>query len=350
MVEIWVEFLGVYLYVYYGTTPSMASFFGRLGNFTSLADPRDSNATRPPDVYDGGVAYSRAGNWGLEDSHIDVGRHGQSLRSQFFELQPLRVPTGAPNQVINADILREAMDPNNSVSRPQPVQRQEDVPDWFMSALTKETWTAPVLPDQTKVYQDLANMSSIMELGPCINQLTHLSDIARAKLFYKLMTMFSTCNNVQVINAFFSAGPLQEKVLNLLMGIDIGCAKEEKTVDSCCPVCHEDYEDGEELVRLGCQHLFHPACIGKWLYNFHNTTCPMCKASVPIPRNPNPFQGGGPLYNQDEQEQSQPEPSREEAEVSRLLPMPESGTSADGRVLDTFSDLSEETVRAMSEF
>jgi hypothetical protein len=45
-----------------------------------------------------------------------------------------------------------------------------------------------------------------------------------------------------------------------------------------CAICLADYEDGEDVRVLPCQHFFHPNCIDQWLSS-HNA-CPMCKAVV----------------------------------------------------------------------
>lgn len=43
----------------------------------------------------------------------------------------------------------------------------------------------------------------------------------------------------------------------------------------CC-VCQEEYEEGEELGRLSCDHSYHSPCIKQWL--LQKNQCPVCKA------------------------------------------------------------------------
>lgn len=43
-----------------------------------------------------------------------------------------------------------------------------------------------------------------------------------------------------------------------------------------CPICFENVSTGER--KLGCNHVFHAACISKWLEKAH--TCPVCRAAV----------------------------------------------------------------------
>mmetsp|Transcript_38667 Transcript_38667/g.75058 ORF Transcript_38667/g.75058 Transcript_38667/m.75058 type:complete len:279 (-) Transcript_38667:204-1040(-) len=45
-----------------------------------------------------------------------------------------------------------------------------------------------------------------------------------------------------------------------------------------CPVCLNDLKEGEETRDLPCPHLFHKACIDRWLTMRHN--CPICRTKV----------------------------------------------------------------------
>jgi hypothetical protein len=46
-------------------------------------------------------------------------------------------------------------------------------------------------------------------------------------------------------------------------------------VDSC-PICLEDFEEGDQLRGLSCGHYFHLPCVDPWLTT-KNAVCPMCK-------------------------------------------------------------------------
>jgi hypothetical protein len=41
-----------------------------------------------------------------------------------------------------------------------------------------------------------------------------------------------------------------------------------------CSICTEDFERGQDVRVLPCQHSFHPACIDPWLLNVSGT-CPL---------------------------------------------------------------------------
>ncbi len=45
-----------------------------------------------------------------------------------------------------------------------------------------------------------------------------------------------------------------------------------------CPICYERFDENETRVDLGCDHVFHSACIVKWLVQ--KDSCPMCRSKV----------------------------------------------------------------------
>ncbi|TKX20803.1 Ring finger domain-containing protein 5 [Elsinoe australis] len=58
-----------------------------------------------------------------------------------------------------------------------------------------------------------------------------------------------------------------------------------------CSICTEDFEDGQDLRVLPCDHKFHPACVDPWLLNVSGT-CPLCRTDL-RPRNSQDSQRSG---------------------------------------------------------
>ena len=50
---------------------------------------------------------------------------------------------------------------------------------------------------------------------------------------------------------------------------------DEKT----CIICLDEFQPGEDIRRLRCQHYFHRACVDKWLLE-RQRTCPLCLQDV----------------------------------------------------------------------
>jgi len=46
-----------------------------------------------------------------------------------------------------------------------------------------------------------------------------------------------------------------------------------------CPVCLAEYEEGEPMRKLPCDHCFHPKCILPWLEK--TNSCPLCRHELP---------------------------------------------------------------------
>ncbi|KAF4553703.1 Ring finger domain-containing protein 3 [Elsinoe fawcettii] len=46
-----------------------------------------------------------------------------------------------------------------------------------------------------------------------------------------------------------------------------------------CSICTEDFEDGQDLRVLPCDHRFHAACVDPWLLNVSGT-CPLCRIDL----------------------------------------------------------------------
>jgi len=56
---------------------------------------------------------------------------------------------------------------------------------------------------------------------------------------------------------------------------------ERKSGIDRCVICQVEYEDGEALVALQCEHPYHADCISKWLQI--KKVCPICSNEVSTP-------------------------------------------------------------------
>ncbi|KAF2147852.1 hypothetical protein K461DRAFT_73443 [Myriangium duriaei CBS 260.36] len=50
-----------------------------------------------------------------------------------------------------------------------------------------------------------------------------------------------------------------------------------------CSICTDDFEPGQDMRVLPCDHKFHPACVDPWLVNVSGT-CPLCRIDLHPPR------------------------------------------------------------------
>ncbi|KAI4718280.1 hypothetical protein E4T48_05521 [Aureobasidium sp. EXF-10727] len=58
-----------------------------------------------------------------------------------------------------------------------------------------------------------------------------------------------------------------------------GAAAAESSEALGCSICTDDFETGQDLRVLPCDHKFHPACIDPWLLNV-SSTCPLCRIDL----------------------------------------------------------------------
>jgi len=63
-------------------------------------------------------------------------------------------------------------------------------------------------------------------------------------------------------------------------GKEVG--EDEEDNGELCSVCLCDYDDTDVLIRLPCEHLFHEACITRWLRQ--DSSCPQCRFNLQPPR------------------------------------------------------------------
>ncbi|KAL5615111.1 hypothetical protein BROUX41_005171 [Berkeleyomyces rouxiae] len=54
-----------------------------------------------------------------------------------------------------------------------------------------------------------------------------------------------------------------------------------------CSICTDDFQVGEDVRVLPCDHKFHPACVDPWLLNVSGT-CPLCRLDLNTNSHPSP--------------------------------------------------------------
>jgi len=56
-------------------------------------------------------------------------------------------------------------------------------------------------------------------------------------------------------------------------------AAEADSGDQICSICTDEFELGEDIRLLPCNHMFHPACVDPWLLDISGT-CPLCRIDL----------------------------------------------------------------------
>ena len=79
------------------------------------------------------------------------------------------------------------------------------------------------------------------------------------------------------LTGFHEQRGLEKEVLDSLPVVeyDTEAFKHVEAESKKCPICFENYEDGNEIRYLWCLHRFHKNCVDHWLEN--HTNCPICK-------------------------------------------------------------------------
>lgn len=96
--------------------------------------------------------------------------------------------------------------------------------------------------------------------------------------------------------------------------------------DTSCVICLVDYEDGDKLLQLPCQHSFHTECITGWFEL--NRTCPLCKRDVHEMLCSSRRDGGmGPSWDSGDEE----EVEEDGAETGGQVPQPRPASRIPGR-------------------
>ncbi|KAF6096711.1 ring finger protein 126 [Phyllostomus discolor] len=82
----------------------------------------------------------------------------------------------------------------------------------------------------------------------------------------------------QLLNQFENTGPPPADKEKIQALPTIPVTEEHVGSGLECPVCKDDYELGEHVRQLPCNHLFHDGCIVPWLEQ--HDSCPVCRKSL----------------------------------------------------------------------
>ncbi|KAJ4716180.1 RING/U-box superfamily protein [Melia azedarach] len=61
-------------------------------------------------------------------------------------------------------------------------------------------------------------------------------------------------------------------------GFQIGAEREASNASFDCSICLESFVDGDELIRLPCEHRFHSTCLDPWVRSCGD--CPYCRRDI----------------------------------------------------------------------
>ena len=92
------------------------------------------------------------------------------------------------------------------------------------------------------------------------------------------------CHEQQELRGVVADGPATPAVV--VQALPLRTIRFEEPAKNC-PICLEDFRDGDALRVLPCSHIFHSVCADKWLAHpevhvstLAERTCPMCKTLV----------------------------------------------------------------------
>ncbi|KAK8135063.1 hypothetical protein PG984_007075 [Apiospora sp. TS-2023a] len=60
--------------------------------------------------------------------------------------------------------------------------------------------------------------------------------------------------------------------------ITLGRPRTRRGQETSCTICTDEFDDGVEVRKLPCGHIFHPTCVDQWLAEF-GVTCPVWQVS-----------------------------------------------------------------------
>ncbi|KTG35957.1 hypothetical protein cypCar_00045605 [Cyprinus carpio] len=203
------------------------------------------------------------------------------IQQQILEAQHRRIlpqPRHAPDRTLpHPQTLRPPYEYPPSIHIPPPPQQPRylaEGTDWDLSV-------DPGLP-QYHVFHEIRNypypqlhLLALQSLSPS----RHASAVRES--YEELLQLEDRLGNVNrgavqtTIERFtFPHKYKKRRPLELKISMD----EEELDTDEKCTICLSMLEDGEDVRRLPCMHLFHQACVDQWLAT--NKKCPICRVDI----------------------------------------------------------------------
>ena len=102
----------------------------------------------------------------------------------------------------------------------------------------------------------------------------------------------SAAGNEAAVTSEAEAGGSSSAGIDVKTAADAARKKSDEDTTDKCTICLSDFEEGEDVRRLPCMHLFHAECVDQWLKT--NKCCPICRVDidhkVPFMGNTDPYQ------------------------------------------------------------
>lgn len=92
-------------------------------------------------------------------------------------------------------------------------------------------------------------------------------------LFSTLMNIIDNTNDNDEVEE--DTEILTEEEFNQLEVVKV----DNSNVDNECSICIDNFSEGQEVIKLPCNHIFHFNCIKSHLRNYNNK-CPLCRGNV----------------------------------------------------------------------
>ncbi len=92
-------------------------------------------------------------------------------------------------------------------------------------------------------------------------------------LFSTLMNIIDNTNDNEEVQE--DTEILTEEEFNQLEVVKV----DNSNVDNECSICIDNFSEGQEAIKLPCNHIFHINCIKSHLRNYNNK-CPLCRGNV----------------------------------------------------------------------